>query len=34
MYNKDLHSLHNITGTQVGSYFGYSLATTDLDGDG
>ncbi|CAB4057648.1 ITGA8 [Lepeophtheirus salmonis] len=29
-----LFNLHNLTGNQVGSYFGYSLATFDGNGDG
>ena len=27
-------NLNNITGDQIGAYFGYSLASGDLDGDG
>ena len=27
-------NLNNLTGTQIGAYFGYSLATADLNGDG
>ena len=26
--------MNNITGDQIGAYFGYSLASGDLDGDG
>lgn len=32
--NRELQTLHNITGEQLGSYFGYSLATADVNGDG
>ncbi|XP_059478388.1 integrin alpha-PS2 isoform X2 [Neocloeon triangulifer] len=34
LYTWDLVNTHNVTGTQLGSYFGYSLCATDLDGDG
>lgn len=34
LYNTSLQSLSNITGDQMGAYFGYSLATVDLNGDG
>lgn len=27
-------NIHNITGEQLGSYFGYAMATSDVDGDG
>ena len=26
--------LHNLTGTQVGAYFGYSITVLDVNGDG
>ena len=32
--DRELRTLRNITGEQVGSYFGYSLATIDVNGDG
>ena len=34
LYNSNLTNLNNITGDQIGAYFGYSLASGDLDGDG
>ena len=34
MYDSNLVNLNNLTGTQIGAYFGYSLATADLNGDG
>lgn len=34
LYNSNLTNLNNLTGTQVGAYFGYCLATADLNGDG
>ncbi|CAG0884061.1 unnamed protein product, partial [Cyprideis torosa] len=33
LYTAALVNLHNITGTQLGAYFGYSLAVADVDGD-
>ena len=34
LYNANLTNIKNITGDQIGAYFGYSLASGDLDGDG
>lgn len=34
LYDHTLRGLHNITGEQLGSYFGYSVAVVDLNGDG
>lgn len=34
IYSSDLTNLHNITGEQIGAYFGYSLCVLDMDGDG
>ena len=34
MYNSNLTNLNNITGGQIGAYFGYSVASGDLNGDG
>ncbi|CAL4083658.1 unnamed protein product [Meganyctiphanes norvegica] len=34
LYSHDLMPLYNITGDQLGSYFGYALATVDFNGDG
>ncbi|XP_040015653.1 integrin alpha-5-like [Xiphias gladius] len=31
---KNLKSLHNLTGEQMGSYFGYAVAATDINNDG
>ncbi|XP_067127479.1 integrin alpha-PS2-like isoform X1 [Centruroides vittatus] len=34
LFNSTLYILQNITGEQIGSYFGYSVATADVNGDG
>ncbi|XP_013180583.1 PREDICTED: integrin alpha-PS2-like isoform X2 [Papilio xuthus] len=34
LYTWDLMNIKNITGSQIGAYFGYCLATGDIDGDG
>ena len=34
LYNSNLTNLYNLTGSQIGAYFGYCLATADLNGDG
>lgn len=34
LVDKEMRTVRNITGEQVGAYFGYSLATVDLNGDG
>lgn len=34
MYSTDLTNLYNITGDQLGAYFGYSICVSDVDGDG
>ncbi|XP_069941612.1 integrin alpha-PS2 [Cherax quadricarinatus] len=34
LYTHELHPLQNITGYQLGSYFGYSLAVVDFNNDG
>lgn len=34
IYSSDLTNLHNITGEQIGAYFGYALCVLDVDGDG
>ena len=34
LYNNNLTNLHNLTGDQIGAYFGYSIATCDINGDG
>ncbi|XP_013145941.1 PREDICTED: integrin alpha-PS2-like [Papilio polytes] len=34
LYTWDLVNIKNITGSQIGAYFGYCLATGDIDGDG
>jgi len=34
LYNSNLTNLHNLTGDQIGAYFGYSIETCDLNGDG
>ena len=33
-YNANLTNLNNVTGDQIGAYFGYSLASCDVNGDG
>merc|ERR1719153_150458 len=34
LYNSNLTNLHNLTGDQIGAYFGYCLASCDVNGDG
>ena len=34
LYSVNLTNLQNLTGHQLGSYFSYSLAVIDVDGDG
>lgn len=34
LYNWELQNVKNISGSQIGAYFGYSLASGDIDGDG
>lgn len=34
LYTWDLQNVKNISGAQIGAYFGYSLASGDIDGDG
>lgn len=34
LYSTNLTNLYNITGEQLGAYFGYSICVADLDGDG
>lgn len=34
LVDREMRTLRNISGEQVGAYFGYSLATADLNGDG
>lgn len=34
VYTWNLTNIQNITGEQIGSYFGYSLAVNDVDGNG
>lgn len=34
LYSTDLTNLYNITGDQLGAYFGYSICVSDVDGDG
>ena len=34
LYNANLTNLNNMTGDQIGAYFGYSVASGDLNGDG
>ncbi|XP_061179856.1 integrin alpha-8-like isoform X1 [Saccostrea echinata] len=33
LYNQNLQPIKNITGKQIGAYFGYALAVEDLNGD-
>ncbi|VVC36333.1 Integrin alpha chain,Integrin domain,Integrin alpha-2,FG-GAP repeat,Integrin alpha beta-propellor [Cinara cedri] len=34
LYSANLKILYNILGDQIGSYFGYSICVSDIDGDG
>ncbi|XP_008181266.1 integrin alpha-PS2 [Acyrthosiphon pisum] len=34
LYSTNLINLYNITGDQLGAYFGYSICVSDVDGDG
>lgn len=34
VFTSTLQNVYNISGQQMGSYFGYSLATADVNGDG
>ena len=34
VFSSDLRNVFNISGEQMGSYFGYSLTTSDVNGDG
>ncbi|XP_065564582.1 integrin alpha-PS2-like isoform X3 [Artemia franciscana] len=34
LFTSNLTNLHNITGQQLGAYFGYDLTSTDVNGDG
>lgn len=34
LYTWELQIIKNISGSQIGAYFGYSLACGDIDGDG
>lgn len=34
LYTWELQNIRNISGPQIGAYFGYSLASGDIDGDG
>lgn len=34
LYSTNLTNLYNITGDQLGAYFGYSICVSDVDGDG
>lgn len=34
LYTTNMTNLQNITGEQLGAYFGYAVTTSDVDGDG
>ncbi|KAG8190225.1 hypothetical protein JTE90_011946 [Oedothorax gibbosus] len=34
LFNSTMHSLYDISGEQLGSYFGYSVIVSDMNGDG
>lgn len=34
LYTWELQNIKNISGSQIGAYFGYSIASGDIDGDG
>lgn len=34
LYSTTLTNLGNITGEQLGAYFGYAICVSDVDGDG
>jgi integrin alpha 8 len=34
LFTWNMTNFHNITGEQIGAYFGYSLCSIDVDGDG
>lgn len=34
LYNANLTNIYNLTGDQIGAYFGYSVASGDVNGDG
>lgn len=33
LYTREMVNLKNITGEQIGAYFGYSICSVDVDGD-
>lgn len=34
LFTNDLRNIQNISGEQLGAYFGYCLCAADIDGDG
>ena len=34
LYDSNLRNLNNLTGDQIGAYFGYCVSTCDINGDG